>query len=235
MDAERLHVNSGKELVVRSDGAGYSCYAIKTKIVTYGDALGEIVREYVEPVLEDGDILFISEKMIACSQGRAVPVPSINPGPLARFLSKFVSQNNAGANLAVPESMQCAINECGTVRILFSAVAGAMGKALRKKGWFYKVAGYRAACIDAPSDITIPPFNKYVVLAPRDPEKTASEISDMLGGADVLIVDINDIGTEILGRSAPIDEKKMRHLLRQNPLGQSCESTPMGILRPLST
>ena len=95
------------------------------------------------------------------------------------------------------------------------------------------VAGYRAAGIDGPCDHTIPPYNKHIVLTPLDPDLTAAGISKMLSGATVLIVDVNDIGANIIGSSGEIDRDLMINILRQNPLGQSRESTPMGILRQI--
>jgi hypothetical protein len=54
----------------------------------------------------------------------------------------------------------------------------------------------------------------------------------LLGGIIVLIVDLNDLGGQILGTSGKdVDRAKMLKLLAQNPLGQTNESTPMGILR----
>lgn len=234
MNRDKLSVNNGKREIVQSDGGNYHCYAIKTKVVTDDDMLTDIIEDYAKPVLEEDDIFFLSEKMVACTQGRAIPLSSIEPSFLARFLSSFVTKSEAGIGLAMPETMQCAIDECGTVRILFAAVVGMFGKILNKKGWFYTVAGYRAACIDGPCHNTIPPYNECVVLAPLEPDKTAAGISEMLGGKAVFIVDANDYGVQILGCAAPVlDKNRILSLLRQNPLGQSCESTPMGILRPV--
>lgn len=140
MDHAGLCVNAGKAPVVRSADGSYDCRAIKTKTVTERDALSDIIARYAKPVLKDGDILFICEKMVACAQGRAFPVDSIRAGRIAR----------------------------------------------------------------------------------------------MLGGGAVLIVDANDLGVRVLGKSnCKLDESQISLLLRQNPLGQSDESTPMGILRPI--
>jgi len=225
-----LCVNPGKNEFVQSDNDNYLCRAIKTKVVTEADSLADIVNDYAKPYLKKGDILFLSEKMVACTQGRAMPLSSIKPGLLARFLSRFVTKTTAGIGLAMPETMQCAIDECGYIRILLASVVGMLGKILRKKGWFYHVAGYRAACIDGPCSYTIPPYNKYVVLAPQNPDQVAKSISAMLDGIVVLIVDINDFGGAILGSSQPIDRNRIISILQQNPLGQSSESTPMGVL-----
>jgi len=211
--------------------SNYLFRAIKTKVVTEQDSLADIVASYAKPYLRQGDILILSEKMVACAQGRALPVSLIKPGFIARLLSRFVTKSSAGSNLAVPEAMQCAVDECGRIRILLAAAAGAVGKLLRQKGWFYIVAGYKASCIDAPSAHTIPPYNKYVILAPLRPDRTASSIAKTLDDTVVLIVDVNDLGARILGSSKKIDDELIMDLLRDNPLGQADESTPMGILR----
>lgn len=229
-----LCVNPGKNELVQSSECNYLCLAIKTKVITEEDSLTNIIEDYAKPYLRKGDILFLSEKMVACTQGRAIPLDSIKPSFLSRFLSKFVTRNKAGANLAMPETMQCAVDECGSIRILLAAVAGMFGKLLGQKGWFYHVAGYRAAGIDRPCDSTIPPYNNHVVLTPLAPDRVATDISKTLDDVIVLIVDVNDLGANILGSSEHIDRDYIIDLLRQNPLGQSNESTPMGILRVVS-
>ena len=106
----------------------------------------------------------------------------------------------------------------------------AIGKLFGRKGWFYHVAGYRAAGVDGPCDFTIPPYNEYVVLAPLAPKQTAKDIAKTLDGVTVLVTDINDLGCTILGSSQKVDLVILGELLRQNPLGQGDESTPMGLL-----
>ena len=131
----------------------------------------------------------------------------------------------------MPETMHYAIKECGTVRILVAAAAGAIGKLLGQKGWFYIVAGRKAASIDGPTPNTIPPYNQYVVLGPKDPDKVASSISKAIN-YPVFIVDINDLGGNILGSSNPeISNDLLVRILKDNPLGQCSESTPIGIIR----
>ena len=111
---------------------------------------------------------------------------------------------------------------------------GAVGKLFGKKGWFYRVAGEKVAAIDGPCEYTLPPYNHYVVLAPKDSGETARQISRQLGGITVLIVDANDLGCKILGSSDKgADLEMFLHLLKQNPLGQSDQCTPIGIFRPV--
>ena len=132
----------------------------------------------------------------------------------------------------MPETMEYALRECGVLRILFAAFVSVIGKKIfHKKGWFYKVAGYRARSIDGPCHNTIPPYNQCVVLGPLEPDKVASQIKERIG-YDVIITDINDLEGQILGASSKaIDKKLYARILKDNPLGQDCQQTPMGIIR----
>lgn len=229
-----ITVNQGKSEIVEFCGEMFACYAIRTRVITKDDTIEDIVEKYVKPNVRGGDIVFFSEKMTACTEGRAYPIEDIKAGRLARFLSRFVRKTSRGIGLSIPETMQCAIDECGRGRILLAAAAGMAGKIFGIKGLFYRVAGFRAASVDGPCPYTLPPYNKYVVLSPRDPDKTAREVSRMLGGNTVLIIDANDYGCAVLGSSAgQCAYQKYEWLLRQNPLGQSTQCTPIGILRPL--
>ena len=51
-------------------------------------------------------------------------------------------------------------------------------------------------------------------------------------GHDVCIIDVNDIDGVILGVSDPaMSKEKLVRILKDNPLGQSRQQTPMGIIR----
>ncbi|HIT08165.1 MAG TPA: F420-0--gamma-glutamyl ligase [Candidatus Merdivicinus faecavium] len=227
-----LKVNPEKEEFVTAGGRTFACYAIVTEVVTGKTDLTAFLLHYAAPLLREGDILLLSEKLVACAQGKARPVESIRPGSLARFLCRFVRKTDYGIGLSIPETMQCALDECGAPRILLAAAVGAAGRLLGKSGWFYRVAGYRAAAVDGPCPFTIPPLDRCVVPAPDRPVETARKLAEALGCA-VLIIDCNDFGGRILGSSDPrLDERLLLTLLAQNPLGQSREQTPVGILRP---
>ncbi|MBR7142453.1 MAG: coenzyme F420-0:L-glutamate ligase [Clostridia bacterium] len=223
-------VNDGKQLTIQAGESTFERLPLKTKLITQEDDIAEVAREFALPFLQQGDILFISEKAVACSQGRAIPMAEIKPRPLAKFLTRFVYKSPYGIGLGIPETMEMALRECGVLRILFAAGISAVGKLLGKRGWFYKVAGYRAESIDGPTPNTIPPYNNYVVLGPLKPDETAQRIADTIGFA-CAIVDINDLTGKTLGASAGVDKELVAASLKDNPLGQSRQQTPMGILR----
>ena len=223
--------NPGKALVRAVDGVDYLRIPIKTHLITRNDNMADVVTQYAKGRMRPGDILFLSEQAVACTQGRAIPVEDIRPRKLAATLSRHVIKTPAGIGLGIPETMEMALRECGTLRILFAAFCSVVGKLLGKKGWFYMVAGPKARGIDGPTEGTIPPYDHYVVLAPADPRGTAKKLAQALGHP-VAIVDINDLGANILGFSEK--EPSMDWLakaLGDNPLGQGEECTPMGILR----
>ncbi len=228
---EDYSANPGKNLVRTVDGVDYLRIPVKTHLITDADDMADVVVKYPRDKMQEGDILFISEKAVACTQSRAIPMEDIAPRKLAVTLSRFVTKTPAGIGLGIPETMEMALRECGTPRILFAAFCSVIGKILGKKGWFYVVAGPKARGIDGPTHGTIPPYDHYVVLTPADPMGTARRLARALGHP-VAIVDINDLGANILGFSEK--EPSMDFLARvlgDNPLGQSSECTPMGILR----
>lgn len=224
-------VNPEKVELREVDGVTYRRMCIKTHIITDVDNICDVVEKYVSPSLEKGDIVFITEKAVACTQNRAIPMVDIHPRPLAKFLCKFVLKTNYGIGLGIPETMEMALRECGTLKILFAASISAVGKLFGKRGWFYQIAGYKAASIDGPCHFTLPPFNHYVVLGPEKPDEVAADIAKRVG-ALVAITDINDIEGQVLGTSEKsMDRELIAKILKDNPLGQCNEQTPMGIIR----
>ena len=226
-------INPGKNEIITVDGRQYRRLCIKTHVITDVDRIADVAVQYAGPHMQPGDVLFITEKAVACTQKRAIPMKDIHPRPLAKLLCKFVLKTPYGIGLGIPETMEMALRECGTIRILFAAFCSAIGKLFGKRGIFYIIAGDKARAIDGPCSFTLPPYNEYVVLGPADPDKVARETADALGHP-VLITDINDLGGNILGRSdASMDPELYVRILKDNPLGQQSEQTPMGIIRPV--
>ena len=231
--SEALKPNEGKHEIIEVDGVQYRRLPIVTHLITDKDDICDVAEQYGKPVLsEPDDVLFISEKCVACTQKRAIPLEDIHPRKLAVKLSNHVTKTPHGIGLGMPETMEMALQEVGTPRILFAAACSVIGKKIfRRKGWFYKVAGYRARSIDGPCHNTIPPYNHYVVLGPLEPDKVARQIKERIG-YDVCIVDINDLEGQILGVSSKrLNKELYARILKDNPLGQDDQQTPMGVIR----
>lgn len=225
--------NDGKALTVTVEGTTFARIPIRTRVVMPGDDLDAIVTEYAADEVKDGDLLFVTEKIVAITQGRSFTLDEIEPRRLARFLSKYVTKTSYGIGLGMPETMEMALRECGTPRILFAAAISAVTKAFGRRGDFYRIAGDKARAIDGPTNGTIPPYDRAVVLGPSRPAEVAVRLKALLGGGvQVAVVDINDIGGNILGSTLDkAGERQLVRILADNPLGQGRESTPLGIIR----
>ena len=225
--------NAGKALTVQVEGSSFARIPIRTRVVMPGDDLDAFVREYAADVVREGDLLFVTEKIVAITQGRSYLVEDIKPRKLAFFLSRYVTRTPYGIGLGMPETMEMALRECGTMRILFAAAVSAVTKLFGRKGDFYRIAGDKARAIDGPTSGTIPPYNKAVVLGPERPREVAQHLKALLGGvSEVAVVDINDLGGNVLGSTLDkAQERRLVAILKDNPLGQGHQSTPLGIVR----
>jgi len=204
---------------------------VKTRILSRDDDMLQIVQEYAIPLMQQGDVISISESPLAITQGRAVPVSELKIGWLAKVLWRFVAKVPYGIGLRSPSSMQCAIDECGSLRILLAALAGAIGKVLGIRGIFYKVAGKQAALIDASGTSPVPPYNETVIKGPLHPEQEARRIHETTG-YHTAIMDINDIGgCWMIGGSTGLSKNFMEAVMKDNPQGQGDELTPICIIR----
>lgn len=225
-----LSPNPGKALCQTFRGQTWARYPIRTHVVMPRENLAEVVQRYAKPHLLPGDLLVLSEKLVAICQGRVYPVAEIQPRPLARWLSRFVTRTPAGIGIGCPETMELALREAGVPRILLAAALAAITRPLGIRGLFYRVAGRKVAAIDGPTPYTLPPYNQYACLAPDRPHQVCQTLAAQLG-VPVAIVDANDLGVAVLGKSRGVDAALVTALFRDNPLGQGAQQTPLCILR----
>lgn len=94
--------NPGKQLVRTVDGVDYQRIPVKTHLITNTDDMADVVVRYAKDRMQEGDILFISEKAVACTQNRAIPMEDIKPRKLAVTLSRYVTKTPAGIGLGIP-------------------------------------------------------------------------------------------------------------------------------------
>ena len=226
-----LQPNEGKKLAIEIDGVSYLRIPVKTHVVMREDDLFEVLDKYTKEIRQPGDIIFVSEKIVAITQGRSFPISEIKPGWFAKFLVKFVYKSPYGIGLGSPYTMQLAVEDVGVPRLLLGCAAALVTKPFGVRGAFYKVCGPRAYAIDAPCDYTLPPYNKYAKMAPKNPDKVARKLKEQLGH-EVIVLDANDLNVDILGKSSKdLDVKFLKALFKDNPLGQSSQQTPVAIVR----
>ena len=62
-----LCANEGKNTTITVDGKEYMRLPIKTHVVTENDKITDVAEKYAAEHMQEGDILFISEKCVACA------------------------------------------------------------------------------------------------------------------------------------------------------------------------
>lgn len=226
--------NEGKNLDAVVGGVRYLRLPIKTRLITVGDDLMELLKEYVAPHLQKDDILFVSEKIVCICQGRIIHRDAVKTSWLARFLASKVrnyygTPQFRGMGHGSAPAMQLLIEEAGYPRVLFAAAVSAVTRRFIP-GAFYYLVGKQAKSIDCPMSWTIEEFKEYAKKAPHDPNGVARTIKETFG-VETVIVDANYRGAFSLGKSSAISEKFIRELLADNPAGQDSEMTPFFLVR----
>lgn len=215
------------------NGRVYERAAVRTHLVHVKEPILDVLRTYVTPVIEPGDVLVLSEKFVAITQGRVIHRSLVRPGLLAKLLVRGVTKLEDDVGFSDPAKMQVAIMRAGWGRMLAAMVGGGATRLFGRHGDFYRIAGHRVSEIDGFNPHTVRPFNEFAMLGPEDPPRDAQAIEDATGWP-VVIVDANNVNVEILGASAgvgvPVADVRLAVL--DNPLGQSEEQTPIVLLRP---
>ena len=209
---------------------------IKTHFITERDDHLDLIKTYVLPHYKKGDILAISEKIIALCQNMVVYREEIKVGRLAKFLARFVNISEAGLGIGNPEKMQVVIQKAGTFRVLIGAFAAAVTRMLGIKGVFYRIVQNDSQGIDGFTNSAFEYYKDKAILSPKNPEQVCEEIKKYFG-VNTLIVDANDLNVEILGvnRDINLTPEAIKKILADNPAGQKNEQTPFVLLRPFYT
>ncbi|SHF33268.1 F420-0:Gamma-glutamyl ligase [Caldanaerobius fijiensis DSM 17918] len=204
-----------------------SIIPIRTHIITEKDDIVEVVYKYTHNIAEKGDLIAISESVVAITQGRAYIPETVKAGMMAKFLCRFPKRYGS---LTSPAAFQLAIDDVGKIRILLGALAGGVGRLLGIKGWFFRVAGKQVVMIDDVAG-TMPPYHRHIILGPKNPDKVCQAIKERMG-IDAVIVDANDLGyVDVIGASKGVIAKEVERLLKSNPSGNYEQQTPIVIIK----
>ena len=194
--------NGSKNVEIETSTGVYLRHAIQTHFVEIGEDYIELVNRYVKPLYEEGDLLSISEKIIALCQKRVVYRKDMKISWLAKFLSRFAIQHNS-AGIGVGECARCSSpsTSAGVEGPLWAAICAGFGKLVGKHGIFYDMVGMEVTGLDyflspmcSPSTATTASvFRKILGACKRNEiyEKT---------GVRAMIVDANDFTRDILGK-----------------------------------
>lgn len=225
--------NEGKNVEISVGKDIYLRHAIKMRFITDKDNYIDVIKEYVSDIYEEGDIISISEKIISICQNKIIKREDIKIGFWAKFLSKFACQKNRGGyGVGMPINMQYAINKAGLLKVLFASVASGITKLFGIKGMFYKIVGQEVTGLDGFYDGAWDEYRDIGIEIPENPNMVCNEIKEKLG-ISMMIVDSNDFGREILGKSDDLkfSDEELKKLIQDNPAGQGKQQTPIILIR----
>lgn len=222
---------------VTVDGRVYERYGIKTHFIEVGEDFIELMKKYVSPLIENGDIVSTSEKVISMCQSNVVYMDDIKLSRFAKFMSRFGEKTDSGIGITEPYKLQFMIDMNGLGRVLYAGILGLFCKLIGRHGIFYKILGEETAGIDGfYSHSAFDAYHKMATLNPREPDSVCNEISEKCH-FPIMIVDANDINVNILGKSYMMKNtpnEKLAALIEDNPAGQDDELTPFIIIRDIT-
>lgn len=222
------------EPVRETEGQKFERIAVQTHWITFGEDIVELLRKYAVPIMQPGDWVALSEKVISVCQNNVRHISNIKTTWLARLITKGVRKYPNDPGWDNPPKMQVVIDEAGAPRVILAMVLGAIGKLIGIRGIFWHVVGHRLGEIDGPYPKNPYPYNEYSVLPPKDPKGTCDAIEKELN-LPAVIIDGNNINIKIIGMSKgmPVNATTARLALLDNPMGQEEEKTPFILVRKI--
>ncbi len=201
---------------------------IHTHLLTPLDNPVDIVKRYVLPHAQPGDIVTIGETPVAIMQNRWFDPAQLQPSWVARRVCQFFLPTSS---LATACGMQALVELVGPGRVLLAFLGGSLAKVFGYSGGFYQLAGEQARLIDDVTG-TLPPYDQFIVLGPADPEAVVAHIKAETG-LEAAIVDVNDLQrVKVLAKTSGASDDFLQAALKANPAGNADEQTPVVLLRP---
>ena len=175
---------------------------------------------------------------LSISQGNASPVADIRTSRAARLLSRFRSRTPVGVGLGHPATMQLAIDEVAVPSHPPRRRRGRGDTPVRHARRFYRVAGWtgerdrRAVDGQPPSlrHLGVQGADRLRRRGDPDRERIVARTGRKV---DVAIIDANDLARRGVRHYRRGRRGNRAALVVDNPLGQSAEQTPFGLVRTL--
>ncbi|MDX1977160.1 MAG: F420-0:Gamma-glutamyl ligase [Pseudanabaenaceae cyanobacterium bins.68] len=204
---------------------------IPTHLLSVQDDLIEVIKRYVSPHAQPGDIVTIGETPVAIMQGRWRHPSEIRPGWLAKRLCYYFLRTSS---LATACGLQSLVDEVGAWRVAVAFGGGAIAKLFGQPGMFYNLAGEQARLVDDVTG-TLPPYDQFIVLGPQNSQALVDQIRAETG-LEAAIVDVNDLKKVAVLAKTPGTELTVLHqALLDNPAGNAAQQTPLVLIRPVDT
>lgn len=223
-----LPLSAVKPMPAAIHGERTTIQCIPTPLLTDADDIVDVIDRYTRDVRQPGDAVAVAESVVAITQHQYYRPKDVKPGYWASRLCYFVPSKGS---LSSRHGYQVAMGQIGTFRMIASFAIGALAKVVGKNGVFYTLAGRPAELIDDVTG-TMPPFDKYIVAGPKDPERVVARIKERTG-LEAAIVDANDLKRAMVLACTPgLRPEDVSRMLLDNPFGNAAEQTPIVLLRP---
>ena len=219
------------------NGRRYDRFAIQTHFVEVGEKQADLIRRYVLPLAQPGDVLSFGAKVMAMCTGNVKTREEVKPGFWAKRLWRFAGINSTGVGMHEPYKLQLVIDMCGLPRVLFAAFVSAITRPFGVHGLFYKICGKGVGGIDG--FYFRSSFDRYKEMAlinPPNPVELCNQLEKETG-IPVVLMDANDIEQNQLGKcdDFPLTDDEIQDAMADNPSGQGDELTPLILIRPLKS
>lgn len=215
------------DLKWRKAGEDTMVLPIPTHLLCHLDDPLQVLRTYVAPHVEEGDVVALGETPLAIMQGRFRHPRSVRPGLTARLACRAFHPTSS---LATACGMQTLIDIVGRLRVIASVLVAVFARLAGQRGVFYRAAGPQARLIDDVTG-TLPPYDQFITLGPMRVQETVDGLRAK-AGCEVAVVDVNDLKrVQILAASRGVDEAMLTAALRNNPAGNADEQTPIVLVR----
>ena len=200
---------------------------VSTRILTPKDDIADIMLECGKELGPD-DIITVAESVVAITQGRILRYEDMRPSFAARTLNRLIAKEGSLASIYGMHALMLAE---GQLRVAFAMLLGIVSKFFGLRGVFYRLCGEQGRLIDDVSG-TCPPFDKYIVYGPGDPEIEVDRIHSKLKCFGVAIADVNDLKRALIVASTDgIDDAVLSRLFIDNPFGNGNEKRPICIVK----
>lgn len=217
-----------------ADGQSYQRFAIQTHFVQVGENEADLVRKYVSPLCQPGDVLSFGAKVMSMCRRSVKTREEVKPGFFANLLWRFAGINHTGVGMHEPYKLQLVIDICGLPRVLLAVLASALTKPFGVKGVFYKVCGKGVGGIDGfYTRSSFPLYHELALINPSNGKALCDNLTEKTG-IPVVLMDANDLQRDQLGKSGnfPLTDAQIQDALKDNPSGQGDELTPFILIRP---
>lgn len=208
---------------------------ITTHKIMFGENIVEVIKKYAGSQIQPGDILCLSQKVVAIAENSVIHISKVKASWLAKLICKYVTKWPNDIGYSRPEKMQVAINKAGYPRMILAVLVGGFTRLFGRRGDFYRIAGNQVSEIDGFNPKAMPPFDEYAMVPAANETEVCERIHQAVG-APAYIIDGNNINVKVVAQSGgfaelKLDKALLREVMLDNPMGQDDELRPIFIIR----